>query len=145
MNAKEVLERALEEVAVDTYDHANNCAVLESAAHQALAALSAPVEAEGVGSKLEPIRVGELRIPTDFELAVSAARTAVDILTTDPTRIGSATWRLADALLLLSKAEEDLPGIHYPSGRGARLSLPGAQGEAGEVLRPEQTGEPRHD
>jgi len=55
--------------------------------------------------------------------ATALARSAAKILDRDGNeRIGSATWRLADALDILREARGDLPGIHSPTDRGAMLA-----------------------
>ena len=62
-------------------------------------------------------------LPTNRELAADLAAAAAQILERHPDRVDSATWRLADALALLSVEGEDLPGVHEPTGMGAQIRL----------------------
>lgn len=46
--------------------------------------------------------------------------------------IDSAAWRIADAgadlrALIAEEGEQDVPGVHYPTGMGALLPDPGAK------------------
>jgi len=55
--------------------------------------------------------------PTDLDVAASLLETAAAILRRHgDARIDSASWRAADALLLLSGLSDDLPGCHHPTG-----------------------------
>jgi hypothetical protein len=58
-----------------------------------------------------------------LELIKSSSKTLAKSID-DPRRIDSVTWRLADALGLLSESEgsNKNPGLDYPTGRGYRLT-----------------------
>ena len=64
-------------------------------------------------------------LPTDKEEASSLASSAAEILKNDSgEHLGSAAWRLADALALIApKCASQTQGIDRPTGRGAKIVI----------------------
>lgn len=69
-------------------------------------------------AELQPVAYAEAA-----SMVNTAARLLADISTGEQPecRLDSVSWRLADALQLLGKTTDNLPGVHEPTGRGAQL------------------------